>query len=70
MIIGLNGKAVHFGQIGYEVYTKHNDLNRRNAYLSRATKIKQIGKRIHILQATLVLRCFGLKWYFYHLYIF
>ena len=40
MIIGLNGKAVHFGQIGYEVYTKHNDLNRRNAYLSRATKIK------------------------------
>jgi len=40
MIIGLNGKAVHFGQIGYEVYTKHNDLNHRNAYLSRATKIK------------------------------
>ena len=40
MIIGLNGKAVHFGQIGYEVYTKHNDLNHRNVYLSRATKIK------------------------------
>jgi GTPase Era involved in 16S rRNA processing len=40
MIIGLNGKAVHFGQIGYEDYTKHNDLNRRNAYLARATKIK------------------------------
>jgi GTPase Era involved in 16S rRNA processing len=39
MIIGLNGKAVHFGQIGYEDYTKHNDLNRRNAYLARATKI-------------------------------
>jgi len=40
MIIGLNGKAVHFGQIGYEDYTKHNDNNRRNAYLARATKIK------------------------------
>ena len=40
MIIGLNGKAVHFGQIGYEDYTKHNDLNRRNAYLARATRIK------------------------------
>ena len=40
MIIGLNGKAVHFGQIGYEDYTKHNDNNRRNAYLLRATKIK------------------------------
>ena len=40
MIIALNGKAVHFGQIGYEDYTKHNDLNRRNAYLARATKIK------------------------------
>ena len=40
MIIGLNGKAVHFGQIGYEDYTKHNDLNRRNSYLARATKIK------------------------------
>jgi len=40
MIIGLNGKAIHFGQIGYEDYTKHNDLNRRNAYLARATKIK------------------------------
>ena len=40
MIIGLNGKAVHFGRIGYKDYTKHNDLNRRNAYLARATKIK------------------------------
>ena len=40
MIIGLNGKAIHFGQIGYEDYTKHNDLNRRNAYFARATKIK------------------------------
>jgi hypothetical protein len=70
MIIGLNGKAVHFGQIGYEDYTKHNDLNRRNSYLARATKIKGIGKMIHILRITLVLRCFGLKWYFYHIYRF
>ncbi len=56
MIIGLNGKAVHFGQCNppMEDYTKHNDLNRRNAYLLRATKIKEIGKMIHILQITLV----------------
>jgi len=54
MIIGLNGKVVHFGQIGYEDYTKHNDNNRRNAYLLRATKIKEIGKMIDILQITLV----------------
>jgi GTPase Era involved in 16S rRNA processing len=40
MIIGLNGKAVHFGQIGYEDYTKHNDPVRRANYLARATKIK------------------------------
>jgi len=40
MIIGLNGKAVHFGQIGYEDYTKHNDNERKKAYLARATKIK------------------------------
>ncbi len=42
MIIGLNGKTVHFGQFNppTEDYTKHNDLNRRNSYLSRATNIK------------------------------
>ncbi len=44
MIIGLNGKAIHFGQIGYEDYTTHNDNDRRKAYLARATKIKEIGK--------------------------
>jgi GTPase Era involved in 16S rRNA processing len=40
MIIGLNGKAIHFGQIGYEDYTKHNDNERKKAYLARATKIR------------------------------
>jgi len=33
-------KWVHFGQIGYEDYTKHRNYNRRKQYLNRATKIK------------------------------
>ena len=33
-------KWVDFGQIGYEDFTKHNDEERRQNYLSRATKIK------------------------------
>ena len=33
-------KMVHFGQVGYEDYTKHKDPIRRDAYLARATKIK------------------------------
>ena len=31
---------IHFGQLGYEDYTKHKDNERRKRYLSRATKIK------------------------------
>jgi hypothetical protein len=33
-------KLVHFGQMGYEDFTKHNDKNRRQRYLNRATNIK------------------------------
>jgi len=33
-------KWVDFGQMGYEDFTKHQDENRRQNYLSRATKIK------------------------------
>ena len=31
---------VHFGQIGYEDYTKHRDKKRRCNYLQRTTHIK------------------------------
>ena len=33
-------KWVHFGQLGYEDYTKHHDEERRRKYLNRSTKIK------------------------------
>jgi hypothetical protein len=33
-------KYIHFGQMGYEDYTKHNDDSRRNRYLKRAINIK------------------------------
>lgn len=35
-----NGKAVDFGQMGYEDYTKHRDDKRRERYLKRAKNIK------------------------------
>ena len=35
-----NGKAVDFGQMGYEDYTKHRDNERRERYLKRAKNIK------------------------------
>ena len=34
------GKKVHFGSSKYEDYTVHKDKERRDKYLSRATKIK------------------------------
>ena len=34
------GKKVHFGSTKYEDYTIHKDKERRDKYLSRATKIK------------------------------
>ena len=35
-----DGSYTHFGQRGYQDYTKHNDDLRRIHYLQRATKIK------------------------------
>ena len=35
-----NGKWVHFGQLGYEDYTKHKNEQRRNNYLNRATNMR------------------------------
>jgi len=30
-----NGKTVHFGAVGYEDYTQHQDQKRRSNYISR-----------------------------------
>ncbi len=38
-------KMVYFGQMGYEDFTKHKNLERRKKYLSRATKIKGDWKK-------------------------
>jgi len=35
-----NNHWVHFGQMGYEDYTKHKDKKRRKNYLTRSGKIK------------------------------
>ena len=35
-----NEKWVHFGQMGYEDYLKHNDYQRMERYRSRATNMK------------------------------
>lgn len=40
MIYNDKGKAVHFGSLSYEDFTKHNDKERQKRYLARATKIK------------------------------
>lgn len=40
LIITPDGKRVHFGNINYEDFTKHNSEVRRNSYLARAMKIK------------------------------
>jgi DNA modification methylase len=35
-----NKKWVHFGQMGYEDYTKHHDKTRRKNYLTRSRNIR------------------------------
>jgi hypothetical protein len=40
MVITPDDKIVHFGQQGYEDYTKHKDEKRRENYLARSSKIK------------------------------
>ena len=39
------GKFVYFGQMGYEDFTKHQDANRRQNYINRATNIKGDWKK-------------------------
>ena len=45
MVTTLDGKIVHFGQMGYEDYTKHKNKTRRKNYLTRARKIKGDWKK-------------------------
>jgi len=40
MITTLDDKIVHFGQMGYEDFTKHKNKTRRKNYLTRARGIK------------------------------
>ncbi len=40
MIMDDNNKWIHFGQLGYEDFTKHLDKQRRELYLKRASKTK------------------------------
>jgi hypothetical protein len=40
MVLAPNGKMVHFGDLRYEDFTKHMNLQRRLSYINRATNIK------------------------------
>jgi hypothetical protein len=40
MIMNDDNKLVHFGDLRYRDYTKHQDEERRKRYIGRATKIK------------------------------
>jgi len=45
MVIKPDGNVVHFGQMGYEDYTKHKNKTRRKNYLTRSGKIKGNWKK-------------------------
>lgn len=40
MVTTPEGRIVHFGQMGYEDYTKHKNKTRRKNYLTRSGKIR------------------------------
>jgi hypothetical protein len=40
MVTRPDGKIVHFGQIGYEDFTRHKNKTRRKNYLTRSRKIR------------------------------
>ena len=40
MITTPNGRIVHFGQMGYQDFTRHGNKTRRKNYLTRSGKIK------------------------------
>lgn len=39
-IVKPDGKIVSFGQMGYEDFTKHGSLSRRNSYLTRTANMR------------------------------
>lgn len=39
MVLKPDGKKVHFGDINYDDFTKHQSLQRRASYISRASNI-------------------------------
>ena len=39
-VVAPDGKTVHFGQKGYTDFTKHQNQQRRENYLNRATNIR------------------------------
>jgi len=45
MVITPDGKRAHFGQMGYQDYTKHKDKTRRKNYLRRSAKIRGDWKK-------------------------
>ena len=45
MVTTPDGKIVHFGQMGYQDYTRHKDKKRRKNYLTRSRKIKGDWKK-------------------------
>ena len=40
MVTRPDGKIVHFGEMGYEDFTRHKDKTRRKNYLTRSRKIR------------------------------
>ena len=44
-VITPDGRTVHFGQMGYEDYTRHGNKTRRKNYLTRSGKIRGDWKR-------------------------
>ena len=45
MVVTPDGKTVHFGQMGYEDYTKHKNKTRRKNYLKRSRRIRGNWKK-------------------------
>jgi hypothetical protein len=41
----ITGRRIHFGQMGYEDFTKHKNPARRENYLTRASNIKGNWKK-------------------------
>lgn len=45
MVVTPKGKIVHFGQMGYEDFTRHRNKIRRKNYLNRSAKIRGKWKK-------------------------